>query len=328
MTTSDILLAWRRILQGSQPLLSIEITKECPLHCPGCYAYQPEHLGGLVELRQLSDFQGAALVERVLDLVSRLRPIHVSIVGGEPLVRYRELDRILPELDRMGIETMVVTSAVRPIPSGWARLERLHLAVSIDGLQPEHDLRRSPATYERILKHIEGQSVIVHCTITRQMLAAPDAIHEFSRFWSARGAVKNIWFSLYTPQQGEESPERLRREDRRSAVAAIRSARSRYPKIAVADEALAGFLDPPQSPSECIFAQLTTCLSADLETPVTPCQLGGHPDCTQCGCLASLGLDAIGKHRLAGLVPVSSVLALSTAIGRRLNRTPTLQRTA
>ncbi len=328
MTTSDILLAWRRILQGRQPLLSIEITKECPLHCPGCYAYQPQHLGGMVELRQLSDFSGAALVGRVLELVERERPIHVSIVGGEPLVRYRELDRILPELDRMDIETMVVTSAVRPIPAGWARLERLHVAVSIDGLQPEHDLRRSPATYERILKHIEGQHVIVHCTITRQMLAVPHAIQEFSRFWSAQGAVKNIWFSLYTPQQGEESPERLLPEDRRAAVAAIAAARSRYPKIAVADEALAGFLDPPQSPSECIFAQLTTCLSADLETPVTPCQLGGDPDCRQCGCLASLGLDAIGKHRLAGLVPVSSVLALSTAIGRRLNRQPALQRHA
>jgi len=30
------------------------------------------------------------------------------------------------------------------------RFERLNVVVSIDGLQPEHDERRKPATYERI----------------------------------------------------------------------------------------------------------------------------------------------------------------------------------
>ena len=34
-----ILAAWGRILTGYAPALSIEITKECPLRCPGCYAY-------------------------------------------------------------------------------------------------------------------------------------------------------------------------------------------------------------------------------------------------------------------------------------------------
>ena len=29
---------------GLPPFLSIEITKECPLKCPGCYAYEPGHL--------------------------------------------------------------------------------------------------------------------------------------------------------------------------------------------------------------------------------------------------------------------------------------------
>ena len=49
-----------------------------------------------------------------------------------------------------------MTSAVRPIPNEWLGLHRLQVVVSIDGLQPEHDERRKPATYERILKHIEG----------------------------------------------------------------------------------------------------------------------------------------------------------------------------
>jgi hypothetical protein len=61
-----ILPAWARILCGYKPLLSIEITKECPLSCPGCYAYEDEHLGNGTTLRQLSDYKGDSLVEGIL----------------------------------------------------------------------------------------------------------------------------------------------------------------------------------------------------------------------------------------------------------------------
>ena len=47
--------AWGKILRGNLPVLSIEITRECPLTCPGCYAYASDHLGDAVNLRQLSD---------------------------------------------------------------------------------------------------------------------------------------------------------------------------------------------------------------------------------------------------------------------------------
>ena len=53
-----VLPAWGRILTGYVPALSIEITKECPLRCPGCYAYGDDHLGGDVTLRQVRDFKG------------------------------------------------------------------------------------------------------------------------------------------------------------------------------------------------------------------------------------------------------------------------------
>ncbi len=94
----DVIQAWGRILAGYRPNISIEITRECPLRCPGCYAYGDEHLGGGVNLRGLADFKGDELVERFMALIDRHRPMHVSIVGGEPLVRYRELGTILPRL--------------------------------------------------------------------------------------------------------------------------------------------------------------------------------------------------------------------------------------
>ena len=79
-------------------MLSIEITRECPLSCPGCYAYGSNHLGGEVTLRELGDKRGDDLVRGVLALVDRHKPLHVTLVGGEPMVRHRELSRILPEL--------------------------------------------------------------------------------------------------------------------------------------------------------------------------------------------------------------------------------------
>ena len=58
MKVKSVLRAWTRIMSGSAPILSIEITRECPLSCPGCYAYGDTHLGGSQTLRQLSDLRG------------------------------------------------------------------------------------------------------------------------------------------------------------------------------------------------------------------------------------------------------------------------------
>src|SRR5678815_5747895 len=119
-------------------------------------------------LRSVADFKGDELVERVIDLVKKHKPLHLSIVGGEPLVRFRELNVLLPRLAEMGVAVQLVTSAVREIPKEWSKIDNLYLVVSIDGLQPEHDERRKPATYERIIRNIEGQQITVHCTVTRQ----------------------------------------------------------------------------------------------------------------------------------------------------------------
>jgi len=315
MKLSHVLPAWGRILSGYRPLLSIEITRECPLSCPGCYAYGSDHLGGVTTLIQLSDRKGTDLVEGVLAVVRRYRPIHLSIVGGEPLVRYRELDQLLPKLDAMQIEVQLVTSAVRTIPSHWAAIPALHVVVSIDGLPEEHDRRRAPATYERILRHIEGHQIIVHCTITRQMLQRQGYLRDFAELWSGRPAARKIWFSLFTPQEGEQCEERLLEEDRRRAIVELEAVAAAYPKVYMPRVVLDGYRRPPKSPSECIFARSTACLSADLKTWVTPCQFGGKPVCAECGCIASSGLASIGRYELAGLIPVSKIFSLSEKIG-------------
>ena len=314
-----IIRAWGKILAGRRPNLSIEITRECPLRCPGCYAYGDEHLGGGQTLRTLTDRKGQELIDGILDVIDRLRPLHVSLVGGEPLVRYRELDVILPRLAERGLYVQLVTSAVRPIPLAWASLRRLQICVSIDGLQPEHDVRRTPATYERILKHIEGHKITVHCTVTRQQTTREGYIEEFVRTWSGNPNVRSIWLSLYTPQVDEDSPERLTAGDRRGVVETLHVLRNRYPKLQMQRQLLDAYLEPPSSPDECIFARTTECVSADLRTQITPCQFGGTPDCSSCGCMASAGLAAVGRHRLGGIIPIDTLFNGSIRIGEAIS---------
>lgn len=314
-----VLQAWGRILTGRRPNLSIEITRECPLQCPGCYAYGDAHLGGDVTLRGLADYRGDELVERFMQVVDSRKPLHVSIVGGEPLVRYRELNAILPALAARNIHTQLVTSAVRTIPDEWARLRRLQIVVSVDGLQPEHDQRRTPATYDRILRHIAGHQITVHCTVTRQQVRRAGYLEEFLRFWQANVDTRMIWVSLYTPQRGELSAERLTATDRQQVIADLRRLRPAVPKLEMFDGALEAYARPPASPSDCTFAQTTECLSADLRRRITPCQFGGDPDCSNCGCIASASFEAIARHRLPGGIRVRQVFHASFSTGNAIS---------
>ena len=320
MYISQIIQAWGKILKGEHPSLSIEITRECPLKCPGCYAYDAAHLGGGQTLRDLNDRRGQALVDGVLEVVDRLKPLHLSIVGGDPLVRFRELEVLIPLLTGRGIHVQVVTSAFRTMGATWANNERLHVAVSIDGLQPEHDLRRAPATYERILRNIVGQRVTVHCTITGQMMKRPGYLAEFLEFWTPRPEIKKVWFSMFTPQVGDHMPEILSPEERLRAISEMTQLRKQYPKLDMPEALIRQFASPPHSPEDCVFALTTQTLSADLETKITPCQFGGKPDCASCGCIASMGLAAVAAHNLGGIIPVGAIFRTSIKIGQKRAR--------
>jgi organic radical activating enzyme len=301
-------------------MLSIEITRECPLSCPGCYAYGDTHLGNGTTLRQLSDFRGEALVQGVLDLVRKHRPQHLSLVGGEPLVRHRELSRILPALNEMGVFTMVVTSAVIPIPHDWKNIPLLRVAVSVDGLPEHHDERRKPATYERILKNIAGQRVNIHWVITKPMMERPQYLEEYVAFWNSQAEVNHIWISLYTPQIGEQSPEILSGPDRERLARELPALQHAYPKLLMPKGMAQAWIRPPASPEHCLFAKMSVNYSADLKTRVEPCVFGGSPDCSQCGCGISSVLHWIKAIPVAGPLKIDHLVRASVAIGSKVAR--------
>jgi MoaA/NifB/PqqE/SkfB family radical SAM enzyme len=320
ISVGEMLAAWGKILSGSAPMLSIEITRECPLHCPGCYAYGENHLSTGVTLREVSDYRGDSLVEGVLRLVEQHNPLHVSLVGGEPLIRHRELSRILPELSARGKFSLVVTSGVIPVPLEWTRLPRVRVAVSVDGLPEHHDPRREPATYDRILKNIEGCRVNIHWTITRPMLQRAGYLEEYVSFWQARPEVDGIWVSLYSPQRGEVSAEKLEGEDRQLVARELTEMCRSYPKLLMSPSLARSMMSPPEDPSKCLFARMSTNYTADLRSRVEPCIFGGNPDCSQCGCAVTMGAGYLQEYRLLGPLKAGHLVRGSIAIGSARNR--------
>lgn len=222
---------------------------------------------------------------------------------------------MVPLLLSRGIHVQVVTSAFRPLAASWAELDHFTAVVSIDGLQPDHDIRRAPATYDRILKNIAGQHITIHSTITGQMMKRPGYLREFLEFWTPRPEIWKVWYSFFTPQIGDDLPEILTPEERQQAIDEMLVLRKEFPKLDMPEGLIRQFATPPASPDDCVFAKTTHVLSADLQTKVTPCQYGGMPDCSACGCIASMGLAAVAAHKIGGVIPVNPIFRSSIKVG-------------
>jgi len=248
------------------------------------------------------------------------KPMQVSFVGGEPLIRHKELSRILPVLDAMGVYSLVVTSAVIPFPKEWNALKRVRVTVSIDGLQPEHDARRTPATYDRILKNLEGRTADVSWVVTNQMLERAGYLDEYLAFWTTQPSIERIWLSVYTPQRGEVSAERLTPASRERLLEELPRLKQQYPALIFPDGALQAFAHPPAEPGGCTFARISENVSADLKTTIEPCFFGGNPDCSECGCAVSAGLHWLHGYRLVAGITAGHLIDLALAVGRHSKR--------
>ncbi len=152
------------------------------------------------------------------------------------------------------------------------------------------------------------------------MTDRPGYFEEFLDFWSSRNEVTKIWFSLFTPQKGAEGEEILTFQQRDEVLTELVRLRDAFPKMELPDSVVKGYMKPPQTPNECIFSRTTLNITADLQGMITPCQFGGDPDCSRCGCMASAGIQAVGDHRVFGVVPIKSLFFISDKIGKQARR--------
>jgi len=227
----EIMSAWKSILTGSAPIMSIEVTRECPLSCPGCYAYGDMHLGGSVNLRSLSDYRGSELVDGNCAFGSAASPVTCLSGWRRAPGSSSRIESCPADIERHEYSYDGGDKCCDPDSLEWMKIPKVRVTISVDGLPEHHDVRRKPATYDRILKNIAGCQVNVHGTITRPMLGRPGYIEEFISFWNSRPEVVRIWISLYTPQKDEHTPEMLSPAQRESVAAELPALRTRYPKL-------------------------------------------------------------------------------------------------
>jgi hypothetical protein len=171
-----------------------------------------------------------------------------------------------------------------------------------------------------MLNKFAGQKITIHSTITGQQMKRPGYLEEFLSFWTPRPEIHKVWFSLFTPQVGQVVPECLTASERAQAITDLLDLRKRFAKLDMPEGLVKQLATPPHSPAECVFAQTTQILSADLKTEVKPCQFGGEPDCGTCGCVASMGLAAVAAHKLGGFIPVGAIFRASIKIGSLRSR--------
>ena len=151
----------------------------------------------------------------------------------------------------------------------------------------------------------------------------PGYLREFLEFWAPRAEINKIWFSLFTPQVGDDLPEMLTPGEREQVMVQLLELRKNFPKLDMPEGLIRQLAHPPHSPAECVFALTTRTISADLKTKIEPCQFGGTPDCGSCGCIASMGLAAVAAHKLGGIIPVGAIFRASIKLGQiRASRSP------
>jgi hypothetical protein len=119
---------------------------------------------------------------------------------------------------------------------------------------------------------------------------------------------------------GAVGPEILTPAVRAGVITELLRLRPLYPILDMHESAIREFLTPPLSPADCIFARTTHSISADLKTRITPCQFGGKPDCSQCGCIASMGLAAVGHYKVVGSLTAGHLFKVSEGVGRNLRK--------
>jgi hypothetical protein len=145
-------------------------------------------------------------------------------------------------------------------------------------------------------------------------------LDEYLDFWNARPEVEYIVISVYSPQLNEHTQEMLTPDDRRELAERLASMDGKYPKVLMSRDMARALLDPPPAPERCVFARMSRAYCSDLETALTPCVLGGTPDCLQCGCGIAIALHGIAGHRIRGPLRVGHLIALTTFSADVVNR--------
>ena len=179
--------------------VSVMLTTRCNLKCIMCKScYKPPF--------ELSTDEVIGIINEIADWGVKI----FNPLGGEPFIR-KDLIQILEHACNKGLITTVTTNATlinEKIVKSIAALQRVHLNISLDGLEKTNDLIRGKGTFKKALKAIkdirkaekkilgqnEKKAININCIIHEKNL---DEIIELVEYVKKAGADKVQFLYLF-----------------------------------------------------------------------------------------------------------------------------------
>lgn len=256
----------------------VNITNRCNLSCQHCFVFRDGNPNDpddemseadlLAELKRLRDRHG---IRKMLWM------------GGEPMIRWRLLEKGLPLFER----NTIATNGTVPLKDFGPELTYV---VSLDGPRELNDAVRGEGVFERVLRNLsrlpEGfqPTLMVQCVLHRDN---QDHLEELvKQLLPTR--VEGVAFSFLVPRYGEVSSRAWASvEEREQAIDIVVELKQRYPGFIWNSSRSLELMRPATArmiTDHCPLLQkiLPLYLGHDgFETPF--CCYGNDVDCNRCG---------------------------------------------
>ena len=299
---------WKRVSRELPIGFSFNLSDRCPIGCDCYWRAQGR-------VTEMSD-------EAVITFFKTKRDEgfqHVTIVGGEPYVRPKLLERVTPIIR----SSWVVTSGTTPL---LALPHTTHF-ISIDGADAEthNAIRKSKGLFERILQHLAAARsgatfpAYIHSVLNAknylqiERLLRVWKVERLLRVWKENELVDGVLFSTMTPiKQSGDASLRLQPPERIWIVRELHRVEKIFGKFLCMSPQMIAALHPDrtatQTPENCATAQRI--LSYDASgARIQQCILSEKADCSECGCVITSMVDTFAGKSWYGIVQNSLLLS-------------------
>ncbi len=260
------------------PSAMVNVTNRCNLRCQHCFVFRDGNP---------NDTEGEMSPERVLEELRRLRDRHgirrMLWMGGEPMIRWRTLEKGLSLFER----NTITTNGTIPLKDFGPDVTYV---ISLDGPKELNDPVRGEGVFDQVMATIaalpEGfqPTVMVQCVLHRENQHAVDALANTLRPTHVQGLA----FSFYVPRLGEQSPRAWASiAEREIAVDIVLELKKRYPGFIWNSRRSLELMRAPTAKlvtDHCPLLQTTLPLYIEGNEFTTPfCCYGNDVDCDRCG---------------------------------------------
>jgi organic radical activating enzyme len=267
----------RRTFRGEAWSFSFNVTDRCPIGC-NCY------WRAQARVQEMND-------DAIVAFFHRMRGsgfVHATLIGGEPYVNPRLLERITPIMP----SNWIVTSGTTPLR--WFP-KTTHM-ISIDGKDAatHNAVRQSAGLFERIEKHLAHARkewprqfpAFAHCVLNAVNFRQ---IGDILAYWSENQLLDGVVFSTATPiREAKDDHLHLTENSREWIVEELLRQKRRFGDFLGNTASMIQELHPlrtrKQSPGTCGTAKLTHSFNTAGER-IEQCVLSKKADCSQCGCV-------------------------------------------